>query len=369
MKFSKKNLSGTSVYWLLSAYRADSHAAWATWLINTFGHINWQYFELPGNHFPWRIRSNPLSWLDQIPDLVPDRIWATSMVDMATFKGLNPRLAKVPVWYYFHENQFAYPKSKKQAKSTEPQMVQLYGALAADRLLFNSRFNQNSFLTGIEEFLQDKSDVNSASVLRRLAPKSEVLPIPVEKIPPAEDKDPALILWNHRWEYDKSPQIFAEAMIRLAEHGIDFRLALLGDRSEKPHQALVRLREALPGRILIDEKADRKTYRKILGKAGIVVSTAIHEFQGLAMLEAAGAGARPVVPDKLCYPEQYGEIYRCKPGDPDALCDRICNWLKNGLPPAADVSFWHSKELLKQWETLLYEPMKAEHTSKIPNSF
>ncbi len=369
MKDTITKSSGNPVLWLLSAYRADSHAAWADWLIKNFPLIDWHGFELPGTYFPWRIRSNPLSWLGKLPEEPPDRILATSMVDLAALKGLNPRLAHIPVWYYFHENQFAYPKSKKHDKSIEPQMVQLYGALAADRLVFNSQFNRDSFLEGIEAFLFDKPDVEPANILRRLEHICEVLPIPVEQIPPAENKDPALILWNHRWEYDKSPQLFAEAMIRLAKRGADFRLALLGDRFEEPHPALVYLRELLPDCIIIDEKADRDTYRKILGKAGIVISSARHEFQGLAMLEAAGAGARPVVPDKLCYPEQYGEVYRYKPGDPEALCDRIFDWLNNGLPPIADVSYWHSPRLLKQWETLLYEPMKTVHTSKIPNSF
>ncbi len=102
------------VAWLLSAYRADSHAAWGDWLLSSQDQYDWQRFELPGRHFRWRIRGNPLSWLDQMPATPPDLIVATSMVDLSTIKGLHPRLAHVPTVYYFHENQFAYPVTDGQ---------------------------------------------------------------------------------------------------------------------------------------------------------------------------------------------------------------------------------------------------------------
>ena len=131
--------------WLLSAYRSDSHAAWADWLVENFTEIHWHKLELPGRHFRWRIRGNPLSWLDKLPSEIPDLILATSMVDLATLKGLHPHLANIPCIYYFHENQFAYPTSDKQHDSVDPQMVQLYGALCANKLLFNSAYNRDSF--------------------------------------------------------------------------------------------------------------------------------------------------------------------------------------------------------------------------------
>ena len=74
--------------WLLSAYRADSHAAWADWLIREQNQYDWLRFELAGRHFRWRIRGNPLSWIDVLPEAVPELIVATSMVDLATLKGL-----------------------------------------------------------------------------------------------------------------------------------------------------------------------------------------------------------------------------------------------------------------------------------------
>jgi len=202
--------------WLLSAYRADSHAAWADWLVENHPDIEWQRLELPGRHFRWRIRGNPLSWLDVLPQQTPDLILATSMVDLATLKGIHPRLASVPAYYYFHENQFAYPVSEHQARSIEPQMVQLYGALAADRLLFNSAFNRDSFLEGVEALLNKMPDEKPAGLRQRLKKKSSIYPVPINPVAADDEKDLKLILWNHRWEYDKAPELFVEAMMELA---------------------------------------------------------------------------------------------------------------------------------------------------------
>ena len=102
------------VVWLLSAYQAASHAAWVAWLRGCMPRVNWRVCELTGRHFRWRIRGNPLSWMGRLPADTPDRILATSMVDLATLRGLNPRIAHVPACYYFHENQFAYPAARRR---------------------------------------------------------------------------------------------------------------------------------------------------------------------------------------------------------------------------------------------------------------
>jgi len=336
--------------WLLSAYGAASHRAWAAWLRAAQPECGWHCLELPGRHFAWRIRGNPLSWLDSLPATTPDLIVATSMVDLATLKGLHPRLAHVPAIYYFHENQFAYPRKAGQVRTLEPQMVQLYGALAADRVLFNSRYNRDTFLDGVEDLLAQLPDAVPAGVRDRLERRSAVLPVPIEPVPAAADRDPQLILWNHRWEYDKAPELFVRVLLDLAERGVRFRVALLGARPTPAPPALGALRTALGSRIVADGFLDRSAYRRLLGQAGIVVSTARHEFQGLAVLEAVSAGARPLVPDALCYPEQYPDGCRYPPGDADALAARLQRWLEGGLPPPVDVSAWFAGQLQAAWQ-------------------
>lgn len=334
--------------WLLSAYRTDSHAWWADWLHNTFGGIDWQIRELPGRHFRWRIRGNPLSWLHDLPEPAPDIILASSMVDLATLKGLHPHLAGVPSLYYFHENQFAYPLGQHQVRSIEPQMVQLYGALAASRCLFNSRYNLESFLAGIDALLKKMPDAVPPGVTRQIRDKSRLLPVPVRTIAPGA-KTGKLIVWNHRWEYDKAPERFAEAMLKLAARGVDFELALLGARPAQPPPALQRLRETLASHIVYDARADAAQYCNILGQAAIVVSTARHEFQGLAVMEAISAGATPLLPDSLCYPEQYNAQYLYETGNTTVLADTLTDWLQGSRPPPPDISAWLPQTLQPQW--------------------
>ena len=339
--------------WLLSAYGAASHRHWAGWLETAFPEAGWRRLELPGRHFAWRIRGNPLSWLDELPDGVPECIVATSMVDVATLKGLHPRLASVPVLLYFHENQFAYPLGERQAEQVEAQMVQLYAALAADRIAFNSGYNRRTFLAGVASLLDRLPDHVPRGVPERIDAKSTVLPVPIEPAAPSCDRDPRLVLWNHRWEHDKRPDRFADALIALHERGVEFRLALLGPRHRNGHADLDRIRAAMPGRIVVDECPTREAYRQWLGRAAIAVGTADHEFQGLALLEAASAGCAVLVPDALCYPEQYPDPCRYPAGDVDALVDRLERWLDGEALPAVDVSPWTSDAMLSEWERAL----------------
>jgi len=338
--------------WLLSAYRSDSHAYWADWLVNKFKDFQWHKVELPGRHFRWRIRGNPLSWLHKLPDNKPDLILATSMVDLATLKGLHPHLANTPCVYYFHENQFAYPVSKTQIDSVEPKMVQLYGALAADKVLFNSKYNLDTFLNGVEELLKKLPDEIPGGVIERLDAKSSVLPVVVTPVEGRKPKNKKLILWNHRWEYDKAPHVFSDALLQLKKIDPEFELALLGRRSKITPAALEEIQSQLSRHIIVNRKVNELEYRHYLGQALIVVSTAIHEFQGLSMLEAVSAGVVPIVPDDLCYREQYTAEYRYNAGDSRELAGKIADYLRV-VPEVPDVSRWYGEAVIEEWYRLL----------------
>jgi len=342
---------------LLSAYRADSHAWWADWLQSAFPDVDWQVLELPGRHFRWRIRGNPLSWLEPMEAALAnaDAVLATSMVDLATLRGLFPALTRIPNLYYFHENQFAYPTRAQQIRSLEPQMVQLYGALAADEVLFNSQWNRDSFLAGVDALLERMPDAVPKALSARLAAKSQVIPVPLKpiKLNGAIVRDEQLIVWNHRWEYDKAPEVFAEALELLAKRGVDFRLALLGSRPVTTPHALMTVQTQFDPVIVANAHLPRADYERTLSQAAIAVSTAIHEFQGLAMLEAASAGAVPLVPDTLVYPEHFALAYRYQASNTQALAERLAHWLDRERPKAPDVSAWEPAILTPQWAKAL----------------
>ncbi|WP_315982672.1 tRNA-queuosine alpha-mannosyltransferase domain-containing protein [Aliamphritea spongicola] len=135
---------------LLSAYDADSHRYWHQNLIRQFPEHEWTLLTLPARYFAWRIRGNSLSWAfgEQRPLLEQpyDLVIATSMTDLSALKGMVPNLASIPSVVYFHENQFAYPATDNAHKSVEPQILNIYTAACADRILFNTTYNRDSFL-------------------------------------------------------------------------------------------------------------------------------------------------------------------------------------------------------------------------------
>lgn len=124
---------------LLSAYDAGSHQRWREQLVASQPDFDWEVLALPPRFFRWRIRGNALTWLQE-PALKAhyDLLVVTSMVDLASLKGFHPHLAGTPTILYMHENQFAYPDSGRQHSSAEPKIVNLYSAVAADKVLFNS---------------------------------------------------------------------------------------------------------------------------------------------------------------------------------------------------------------------------------------
>lgn len=346
--------------WLLSAYRSESHASWVNWLARKDDlAVRFRIFELPGRYFRWRIRGNPLSWMAEFRDALqqeqPHHILATSMVDIATIKGLHPELADIPVTLYFHENQFAYPVGDRQHSSIDPQMVQLYGALTSERCLFNSRFNLESMLEGVTELLRKLPDAIPDHVVDELRAKSSVLPVAVETVNtdtiPAQTGTMPMILWNHRWEYDKRPDRFEAVLDTLANRGVDFQLALLGPRPEKVPGELSAIREKHAARIVADGMVPRAEYETLLKRARVVISTADHEFQGLSMIEAVSAGATPVVPDALCYREQYPGRFRYTPGNIEEAADRVSDALQHSSP--VDISRWTASHTGELWRNLM----------------
>ena len=192
---------------LLSAYDAVSHRQWREGLVAALPEHNWTVLALPPRHFRWRIRGNSLSWGVGERSILKqsfDCLVATSMVDLASLKGLVPPLANIPSLVYFHENQFDYPVSHMAHQGNDPKVVNLYTALAADRLVFNSNYNQQTFLKGVATFLSKMPDAVPAGIVDELATRSTVIPVPLADngFDAAQTNKPEelTIVWNHRWD-------------------------------------------------------------------------------------------------------------------------------------------------------------------------
>ncbi|WP_456269550.1 DUF3524 domain-containing protein [Kushneria sp. AK178] len=345
---------------LLSAYAADSHRYWVRGLMAHLDAIDWHLIELAPRHFQWRVRGNPLSFMSEHDATLSqsfDLIVATSLVDLATLVGLYPHLGRARRVVYFHENQFAYPLGQDQTPRIEPLMVNLYSALAADRVLFNSRWNRDSFFEGVTGFLKKMPERVAPARLDALKTRSEILPVPLWPLsapPTAGPGVPARIVWNHRWEYDKNPEDFFAALETLSRAGHEFELVVMGQVFRNAPEVFEQARSRLARHITCWGHQTRERYLEALGKGGIVVSTAWHEFQGLAVMEAVQHGCVPLVPERLCFPEYYAEPYRYD-GSREALIERLEQWLSapDSCPAPPDISAWTWPQMTPRYQTQL----------------
>ena len=215
---------------VLSAYHAQSHNYWYNRLTEL--PFEWSLSKLEARYFSWRSRGNPLSYLDTLDNFEDySLVLSTSMVDLACLKGLFPTLHQKPCLLYFHENQFAYP-SHQQKGILEAQITSIYSALTADSIAFNSEFNRQSFLDGVDRFIKKMPDCKPRNLRSRIEQKSRVIPVPIKEVEvkqKTQRETPIRILWNHRWEYDKGPELLEAILKRLKELQVDFQLALWGN--------------------------------------------------------------------------------------------------------------------------------------------
>jgi len=323
---------------LLSAYNAQSHQTWCNNLLRMFPEYEWQVLSLPGRYFNWRIRGNALSWSlgqREVLDKQYDLVLATSMVDCATLRGLVPNLANIPWVVYFHENQFEYPVNSNN-DHTEPKMVNLYNALCADKVIFNSEYNYQTFINGLRTFLKKMPDEVPATTIEVIENKHTVISVPIvfEKIIADKHKSNStpILLWNHRWEYDKGPEQLYLVLSVLRERGFGFKLHLIGQQFRTIPEYLQKIKQEFQNELLnVGFIESSKKYRKILQQSDFVLSTAIHDFQGLALLEAVAAGCIPIVPERLAYKEIFPEQYRytsdlsCLNSEAKYMADKIMN--------------------------------------------
>lgn len=297
---------------LLSAYDAQSHRRWRQGLVAALPDNDWTVLVMPPRHFSWRVRGNSLGWafaerhtLEQPYDIVI----ATSMCDLSALRGMVPALANVPALVYCHENQFDYPPSPDGIPRNEPKVTALYTMLCAECVLFNSACNRRTLLEGADALLKQMPDFVPDGIAQYIEDRSQVLPVPLEaawfgNARAAHDCRPFTLVWNHRWEFDKAPERLFSALQRLVNAGIDFRIHVVGQQFRRQPPVFADMYPQFEGYLgQWGYVADVAAYRALLCESDVVISTALHEFQGLAVMEAVACGCSPVVPDRLAYTE------------------------------------------------------------------
>ncbi len=298
---------------VLEPYYGGSHAAFVETFAARTRH-DCTLARLPARKWKWRMRGAGAwfardggSWM--VDGGAVDVILCNDMLSVTDLKALLPMgIRDVPLACYFHENQLTYPIPMEQERDYQYGMTNILSCLAADAIWFNSRFHLEDFLAAGGVLLDKMPDHVPRDVMRDIRAKATVLypPVAVDAtaVTRRSRRERFTILWCHRWEYDKNPEPFFDALIRLDQAGYDFNLVFLGEQFRAAPPVFADSWDSLRRHILhAGYLPNRGDYLEMLSRCDLVVSTAIQENFGIAVIEAILAGCQPLLPNRLAYPE------------------------------------------------------------------
>ena len=265
------------------------------------------------------MRGAALYFINQISSLEKyDGLITTDLMSLADFKALSKGIWP-PALVYFHENQLTYPLAPGEHMDYQFGFTDITTALAADRVLFNSQTHCDAFFSRLPGFLKMMPDYRPKWIVDQIRLKSGIMypgcRFPTRTVSAADStrESPPLIIWNHRWEFDKNPDDFFHALDAALESGTEFRLALLGENSQTIPKAFIDARDRYGGRVVHYGYAEsREEYIKWLRRGSIVISTARQENFGISVVEAIRYGCVPLLPARLVYPEIIPDVFHSR---------------------------------------------------------
>jgi glycosyltransferase involved in cell wall biosynthesis len=333
---------------LIEPYFGGSHKAFAEGLAR-FSQHEVEMFTHPASFWKWRMQGAFSTLARRLNEAVEtngrfDLVLGSSMLDGARFLGAARRaVVDCPFVFYMHENQLTYPPVPGESIDLSYAMTNWASMAVADLVVFNSEFHRNEWFQAARSMLgrfPDERHTSHVAAVERtslvLAPGIDLARIEGEI---ALRRERPLILWNQRWAHDKGPDLLVAAMLDLADLGVEFDLALSGEQFVSDPTGFHELRNRLGDRVVHFGYAAEDEYLRLLRDADIVVSTSRQEFFGIAVTEAIYAGAFPVLPQTLVYPERLPTHYhdQCLYTGPDDLVQKL-KWATNTRDEAAAVA-------------------------------
>lgn len=298
---------------VVEPYFGGSHRAWVVGYRDHSSHdVSLVVHE--ARFWKWRMHGAFLTLAEEVERTIadsgqPDVILASSMLDVAAFAGAIRGIAPgVPIAAYFHESQFTYPLSPADRTDLAYPMKNWASAATADLAIFNSAFHRDVFRREATAMVNDFPDHRHVHLVPEVLDRSIVIPVGVESgvlvSALRTPVDPPLIVWNHRWEHDKGPDELRAVVGRLVDSGASFSMAMCGEVFVSVPPAFAAVVDLLGDRLVHQGWASRAEYLRLLTSASVVLSTAVQEFFGVGVVEGVAAGAHPVLPDRLVYPER-----------------------------------------------------------------
>lgn len=340
----------------LEPFYGGSHREFVTGLIQHSRH-SIDLEALPARLWKWRLRAAGLTLAQRVAH--PERydlVIATGLLDLSQVRAVW-RARTPPLLLYLHESQISYPVPSGGAAGAELLWRDVTNLAAADHLVFNSQFHCATFRARLAEVIEALPDAEARPAVgeAKLDRHASVLYPGCRFDDSVQDIQPdnlPVVIWNHRWEFDKDPACFVDALTKVAHRGVPFGVMLLGERLIPEPDVLAEAHASLGDRIIYDGFPERPDYLRRLSRGTVVVSTAVQENFGIAVMEAVHAGCVPLLPRRLVYPELIpAELHqRCLYDDPDDLVERLAHELR--LPPS-DRTSWRRIAARHAWPQVI----------------
>jgi len=299
---------------LLEPFYTGSHKSWADSFKQKSSH-NIEILSLENLSWKKAMTSGAEILLEKYKknDVKADLILANDLVNLPNFlQGLN---LSIPSVIYFHENQLTYPWSKNEKNLVENKkifgLINYNSALVADKCFFNSKYHKESFINSLNDFLDQFEIKNKKESIENIKAKSEVLYLGLDlkrfdqyvSLTAIKNKKP-IILWNHRWEYDKNPKEFFTVLKEIKSKNIEFQLIVLGEHFHQGMPIFEDAKEHFKSEIIhfgyVESFSD---YAKYLHMADILPVTSNQDFFGASIVEAIYCNTTPLLPNRLSYSE------------------------------------------------------------------
>jgi glycosyltransferase involved in cell wall biosynthesis len=302
---------------IVEPFYSGSHKTWVDDLCK-FLPVEVATYTLPGRHWKWRMSAGGIELANKVNEKNQDVdvFLVTDMLDVSSFKSmLIPRYRESKIVLYMHENQVVYPYQSEETNSDlHYGFINYKSILCADEVWFNSQFHLDIFYSEMDKFLsvfpESKIHRNKAQTCIN---KSRVVPLgldfeEIDKSKATKSNKPT-ILWNHRWEYDKNPDLFFDTLTRLSKEGLRFDLIVAGEQYKKVPDSFEKAKVELDNHIIHWGFFENKeNYHKSLWSSTILPVTANQEFFGLSVMEAIYCGVKPILPNRLSYPGLYRDL-------------------------------------------------------------
>lgn len=353
----------------IEPFYAGSHKQWIE-SYQKYSHHDIDIIGLPGVNWKWRMHGGAVTLANQLNTYKKhiDLIICSDFLNLPVFKSLIQKEFKnIPIIVYFHENQISYPwspidRDPPQKRDLHYYYINYTSSLCSKWNLFNSSYHMDSYIKGLKSYLKMMPDHMNIESIKDVEEKSSVLYIGCDLIKLDSIKtniaNKALILWNHRWEFDKNPESFFNTLFKLKENDIDFNLAVLGESFEIYPDIFDIAKEKLKEHIVQwGYCKSGEEYKKWLQKADIVPITSIQEFFGISAVEAAHSKIYPILPNRLSYPEIFNITKRPDIfyDNDDQLYDKLKNSIIN-IDKTRESAKEISKELKRfDWSTMILE--------------